>query len=419
MSVFIFRPLAKLLNLLLLALFLCESRAQEANAGFAVDGEACDANGGSCNQQDKQEKNEKEAPKPPVYPPVRVLLFYPPSILAYSSEIHIKGQIRGCAAQCEFLWPEDKDTEVLQTTLRGQAPVPQGVDRLMKSADAVLFDGAQELMTLQEHLLPKRSYDGQLFGGCVREPLPTAPISFWRKYDMMVTYELTPVQKDLVGFRRHHVTHGYLPSAQELLNDARRTPGYGKRRGDALIAFVSRRCGERHHTQDGRSNRTHYVKKLMKLGDSVVGSYGNCVRNRPWPEGYNRDKSHVMKQHKFCLAIENTDHDDYVTEKLWDCLRAGAVPIYRGASNVEHYLPGGRQSAIFVDDFATPSDLVAHLKRVESNKTLWWSYRQWLKKHEVGEAMTQKWLSFMAENEANGAACRVCNKVSEVKAQRR
>ncbi len=30
---------------------------------------------------------------------------------------------------------------------------------------------------------------------------------------------------------------------------------------------------------------------------------------------------------RFCLAYENSLDEDYVTEKLFDCLRAGAIPV--------------------------------------------------------------------------------------------
>lgn len=55
---------------------------------------------------------------------------------------------------------------------------------------------------------------------------------------------------------------------------------------------------------------------------------------------------------------------DYVTEKLWDCLEAGAVPIYLGAPNILDHLPFGRRSAIFIDDFKDVDELAAHLKKV-------------------------------------------------------
>ena len=35
---------------------------------------------------------------------------------------------------------------------------------------------------------------------------------------------------------------------------------------------------------------------------------------------------------RFCLAYENSLDEDYVTEKLFDCLRAGAIPVFASLS---------------------------------------------------------------------------------------
>jgi hypothetical protein len=65
----------------------------------------------------------------------------------------------------------------------------------------------------------------------------------------------------------------------------------------------------------------------------------------------------LLHHYKFYLAAENSREPDYVTEKLWQGLRAGAVPVYLGAPNVRLYLPEG--AAVFVDeelDGAGPHD---------------------------------------------------------------
>jgi alpha-1,4-fucosyltransferase len=75
------------------------------------------------------------------------------------------------------------------------------------------------------------------------------------------------------------------------------------------------------------------VRQLQQLGTDMVASFGRCANNAAWPEGWEKDKHHVSQMHKFCIAMENNLGDDYVTEKVWDCLRAGAVPVYYGAKN--------------------------------------------------------------------------------------
>ena len=42
----------------------------------------------------------------------------------------------------------------------------------------------------------------------------------------------------------------------------------------------------------------------------------------------------------FALAFENALLRDYVSEKMYGALAAGAIPLYRGAPNVDEYTPG-------------------------------------------------------------------------------
>lgn len=58
------------------------------------------------------------------------------------------------------------------------------------------------------------------------------------------------------------------------------------------------------------------------------------------PDG---EKLAIQKQYRYSLCFENTDDPvlsaGYITEKILDCLESRTVPIYLGASNIEHYIP--------------------------------------------------------------------------------
>ena len=71
----------------------------------------------------------------------------------------------------------------------------------------------------------------------------------------------------------------------------------------------------------------------------------------------------LLSRYKFVLAFENGRCDDYVTEKIWDALAAGAVPVYAGADNVDKIMPN-KKSAILVDEFASAKELARHLEQV-------------------------------------------------------
>ena len=47
--------------------------------------------------------------------------------------------------------------------------------------------------------------------------------------------------------------------------------------------------------------------------------------------------------------------DRYATEKLYDALRAGCIPIYKGAPDVRSIWHYANESIIFIDDYPSPS----------------------------------------------------------------
>jgi hypothetical protein len=55
--------------------------------------------------------------------------------------------------------------------------------------------------------------------------------------------------------------------------------------------------------------------------------------------GRATDKLALLGQYRFVLAIENSRFAGYVSEKLFDALYAGAIPVYDGAPDVARYVP--------------------------------------------------------------------------------
>jgi len=64
--------------------------------------------------------------------------------------------------------------------------------------------------------------------------------------------------------------------------------------------------------------------------------------HKPFPsyKGEVRDKGDVLRRSKFSYCYENnSDLTNYITEKIFDSLICGCVPIYWGADNVMDYIP--------------------------------------------------------------------------------
>lgn len=100
-----------------------------------------------------------------------------------------------------------------------------------------------------------------------------------------------------------------------------------------------------------RNGRNEIVLKLQKYGVRVAafGKCGrtiddgmadrllpDCVKHRGNPWDW---KACVLPYFRFHLAFENSNVQDYVTEKLFMAFHANTVPIYWGAPNVDEFLP--------------------------------------------------------------------------------
>ena len=116
----------------------------------------------------------------------------------------------------------------------------------------------------------------------------------------------------------------------------------------------------------------NYRQELALHGYSVSA----CdIAGKGWPSrvsieesGYNSGaqcpwwtrKIQLLKQYRFSLAFENTLYPNYVTEKIWHSLCAGAVPVYWGnGSSIYEIFP--RNSFVDASLFPCASDLWRYL----------------------------------------------------------
>lgn len=72
---------------------------------------------------------------------------------------------------------------------------------------------------------------------------------------------------------------------------------------------------------------------------------------RAW-RGTTVDKIATLRRYRFAVCFENSRWRGYVTEKLFDCLRAGTIPIYWGAPDIKEIV----DPEAFIDRQAFTSD---------------------------------------------------------------
>ncbi|XP_053576136.1 3-galactosyl-N-acetylglucosaminide 4-alpha-L-fucosyltransferase FUT3-like [Bombina bombina] len=116
----------------------------------------------------------------------------------------------------------------------------------------------------------------------------------------------------------------------------------------------------------------------------------------------------TFSTYKFYLAFENSIHDDYITEKLWNnSFHSGTVPVVMGPprSNYERFVPP--DSFIHVDDFQSPKELASYLLELDKDDKRYKQYFNWRSKFKP-EGITNYLLQY----------CKVCKALKEAPAYR-
>ncbi|XP_048389096.2 alpha-(1,3)-fucosyltransferase 4-like [Stegostoma tigrinum] len=145
--------------------------------------------------------------------------------------------------------------------------------------------------------------------------------------------------------------------------------------------------------------RVKYYHKLSQyVHIDVYGKYHQSLQNNSVIQ--------TVSSYKFYLAFENSQHVDYITEKLWrNALMSSTVPIVLGPSraNYEQYIPPG--SFIHVNDFTTPKKLAEYMLFLDKNRSRYQKYFDWKRRYSVHLA------NFWEE-----PYCKVCQAVKSAKA---
>lgn len=107
---------------------------------------------------------------------------------------------------------------------------------------------------------------------------------------------------------------------------------------------------ERNHPNDfdlfgSRWDRHVFAGAFAKLNGIDALAKG-LSSSRPSYRGGIESKHNTLQRYRFSVCYENASgFPGYITEKLFDCLFAGVVPIYWGAPNVRRHVP----SECFID----------------------------------------------------------------------
>lgn len=163
-------------------------------------------------------------------------------------------------------------------------------------------------------------------------------VEYMSKFDLLMTYRLDS-----------DVVLRYFSNASEYYSP----PAIGLDHRYPAVLYVQKNC-------DPRNGREDIVRDLMEAG-VPIHAYGTCLHNQDkvmtigndtsWSANVFKggvNKELLAKHYRVCVAIENSNARDYVSEKLWDSYRWGCVPIYLGAPNVVSDFMPSNDSAILM-----------------------------------------------------------------------
>ena len=125
------------------------------------------------------------------------------------------------------------------------------------------------------------------------------------------------------------------------------------------------------------NGRQVLIGKLMTYVQ--IDALGTCLNNAPRPSSalrsHPRENAAIYAAYKFVIAIENSNCEDYVTEKFIDALSSTAIPIVAGRLNKPDYARfAPRHSYINVYDYPSVKHLADHLIYLANNETAYNEY---------------------------------------------
>lgn len=94
---------------------------------------------------------------------------------------------------------------------------------------------------------------------------------------------------------------------------------------------------------EGHKKRYEFCMKLKEFFGEEIDIFGRGINDF-------EDKWDTLAPYEYSVAIENSVHEDYFTEKLSDCYLAYTFPIYYGCPNIDKYFDKNAYLEIDIND---------------------------------------------------------------------
>ncbi|KAK0080203.1 hypothetical protein PV325_000301 [Microctonus aethiopoides] len=181
--------------------------------------------------------------------------------------------------------------------------------------------------------------------------------------DVPVPYGRTVLQRHDINFHQFNINH--------IMKNKTK-----------FIAVMGSNCSNGPRSS---SNRWEYVKKLFEYLPGQLDIYGRCLNgNITACPGHFGVDCPLLNNYKFYLAFENSNCQEYLTEKVfWNAYSKYSVPVIMGSpkSDCEQLLPP--HSYIHVNDFPSPLDLGDYLLMLDLSDNAYLEYHAWRNEFNV------------------------------------
>ena len=235
-------------------------------------------------------------------------------------------------------------------------------------SDVVVVSG----MGLNEIELPER--DKVKYVLYLREAYWNARVPYIEKFDYLMGFPSTYPDK-------LHLHNPLFLRRPFSLQQAYPQPTFKERKRFAMSAVS--------HCTSRNAFRMRYIEKLEQiLGSKRVHRYGDCGTRSLPKDGLLIRLVETVRKYKFYFSFENSVRDGYVTEKLFQMLTIGPIPVYLGAPDVMKITVG--KSFIKALDFETPRQLADYLLYLSKNETAYMEYHHW--RQQGAKAFTTEYL---------------------------
>lgn len=121
---------------------------------------------------------------------------------------------------------------------------------------------------------------------------------------------------------------------------------------------------------DYYNKRELFFNTINQLGKIDCDGYflrnNNILKTK-----FHDNKREFLKLYKFNLCPENSNNKGYVTEKIFDAIHSGCIPIYWGSDNHPEPEILNHDSILFINDIGNNDNLIQKVEELNENSTMY------------------------------------------------